>query len=253
MKTSAPALLAFSGLAALAGFASHASAGTMMTKPRYAIIESLKVVPDDGDLNPDGFAYRVEGRIFAGNSPCLARGVRVGLRTRTQSGVIHVAPYRQDRLFGRGARPTCDDLYAPVYRDVAMTVRGQSSQTSDVVIHSVGAYGNDVSARSLLASTSESLASPSAPATLTGVFTRVMGAGGESTGLALQLADGRLVEIDLPTQVLQALPGPQAGLDALDGQTLALTGLYETRTGVESPSRQVLVVQSLILSGPAAP
>lgn len=72
-----------------------------------------------------------------------------------------------------------------------------------------------------------------------GVLTRVVAMGGETTGTALTKNDGTRVEVDLQTNGLQAR--------FVEGRTAEVTGTLQKVTGVEIPERTVLVVASLRL------
>jgi hypothetical protein len=67
-----------------------------------------------------------------------------------------------------------------------------------------------------------------------GVATRIMAIGAESTGLAVEDAQGELTEIDFMS--------PSMASVFVEGWTLELYGRFESVRGVEIPSRQVFFV-----------
>jgi len=71
---------------------------------------------------------------------------------------------------------------------------------------------------------------------LEGSLTRMMAIGGESTGYALQLADGSLVEIELAGEFIR---------EFVEGQAVKLAGNYKTVRGIAIPVRQIFVVKSM--------
>lgn len=77
------------------------------------------------------------------------------------------------------------------------------------------------------------------PQTYQGAFVAVAAIGAESTGHALQLADGTLVELDLVAHGLQARFS--------EGKRAEVTGRIKEVTGVETGTRKVLVVETLTL------
>jgi hypothetical protein len=74
-------------------------------------------------------------------------------------------------------------------------------------------------------------------ATYQGSLQNLMAIGGETTGYGLQLADGRIVELDLRTNGFENL--------FVDGARFEVTGRMTTVQGVEIPTRKVLVVTSM--------
>lgn len=73
---------------------------------------------------------------------------------------------------------------------------------------------------------------------LTGKLDAVMAIGGETTGYALVFADGSQVEVD-------ATPAIIAQLADLLGEEVDLTGNVEHRTGVEIPTRRVVMITTI--------
>lgn len=72
---------------------------------------------------------------------------------------------------------------------------------------------------------------------LTGSFVRHSAIGGESTGYALETADGELIELDLATNDLEDLFEESA--------TVRVDGHYAKISGVEIPARTVFVVEAV--------
>jgi hypothetical protein len=211
-----------------------ATTASAQARSQPSIITNVKISPVNGGINPDAFAYRIEGEILAGGNACEARGVKVGL-AQSGRGVVHLTPYKQAP---RGAPRACIRLYDPVYVKIAVTVRGFSSRTQEIVLDNVDELGQSESLTQLLAD------QDAGGEELTGILTRVLAIGGETTGIALALEDGSLVELDLAANALL-----ERG-QALEGETVRVKGRYTTVHGVEIPSRQVLVVDGLSAAAP---
>jgi len=71
---------------------------------------------------------------------------------------------------------------------------------------------------------------------LEGTLTRMMAIGGESTGYALLLEDGSLVEIELGADLIT---------NFVEDQKVSVAGTYKTIRGIAIPVRQVLVVKTM--------
>lgn len=191
------------------------------------IIETVDVVPVNGGINPDAFAYDVTARLLVGGNSCEAQSVKVSLVESRKRGIVSLTPVK----VRSGAVRICPRIWMPVYRTVKTTVRGLGSQVADVVILNVGTRGTTTSVSALLADDAE--------VSLTGYLDQVMAIGGETTGTALVLASGETIEIDLATNNLDR------SLASILGTEVTVHGVYKTVTGVEIPTRRVLEVTSL--------
>lgn len=72
---------------------------------------------------------------------------------------------------------------------------------------------------------------------LDGTLTQIMAIGGETTGFALMLTNGNLIELDFATPALRAA--------FVEDNRVNILGNYKTVRGVEIPVRQVFVVESM--------
>jgi len=214
-------------IAASAFALSTQARGQASTRP--ALIEDVKVTPENGGINPDAFAYKIEGRILAGSNPCQARGVTVSVQQKKVRGIVHVIPQLKSP---RSAPRICTREWNPVYKPVKITIRGLHSKIEDVVIHNIGQLGAATSVKDIVAD--------GQTVSLSGRLERVMAIGGETTGIIIILDDGSQVEVDLATNNLD-----RSLADDLDTLTFKITGTLKTIYGVEIPSRQVLVAETL--------
>lgn len=192
------------------------------------IATQVDVQPVNGGINPDAFAYKITAKVLRGANKCEAKGVRVGLKQKLTDGVVDVTPMKRGAT---DAPRICTREWEPVYQTLSITVRGMRSNVDDVVVHNIDGLGTTTSVEALLVSTSE--------VTLTGYLDRVAAIGGESSGYALVLDNGDVIELDLATNNLDH------DTFQLEGQAIQVQGVYKTVVGVEIASRRVLEVSSL--------
>lgn len=193
-------------------------------KAASTIISDIEVTVANGGFNPDAFAYTIKASVFVGGNDCDARGVKASLRQSIEDGILNIVP---EMRRPKRAPVACPRVWMPVYRTVTVTVRGFQSRIDDVVVHNIGEFGARTSVADLI------------DVTVTGVLTQVAAIGGETTGFALYLADGTLLEVDLATHDLDRL------VLELDGAEVTVTGRYKTVAGVEIASRRVLEARTL--------
>jgi hypothetical protein len=107
---------------------------------KAAVIEALEVSPTIGGINPDVFAYVIEGVVEAGTNPCDAEGRKVSIHKKLVGGDLHVfalltkAPGEERRI--------CTLEYDPVLVPFEYTVRGYRSKVDQVVIVNVNRPGS---------------------------------------------------------------------------------------------------------------
>jgi len=70
------------------------------------------------------------------------------------------------------------------------------------------------------------------------VLTGIVAIGGETTGIVLETAQGRLE--------LQCDAAQRATLDGLKGQQVTIRGKLEIRPGVEMPERRIITVTEIV-------
>ena len=202
--------------------AAAAKPGTLPTT-----VQDVQVQNELSHGAPGQFAYRVSAKVLVGANPCEANGVSVDLVKRLDAGVLELVPTRH---IPPGPRPVCTREYLPVYRVVERFVSGRATDTQDVVLLNVMKLGTRTPVQEFLAT--------STTTSLDGVLEKIMGAGAESTGYAVELPSGESVELDLKTNGFE-----RRAID-LFGRGVTVKGTYKTVTGVEL-TRRVLEVTAL--------
>lgn len=199
---------------------------------REAPVSNVRVTVQNGGINPDAVAYDLSADALIAENHCLAQGLRVKLKTERKGRILTVTAV----ISGRARHQICPSVYQPIYRRVTTTVRAFASRTADVVVRNIEELGSDRTVADLLSADADL-------AQLTGTILRVMAIGGESTGTAIMLADGSVVEINLVDAGLA-----EWGMTT-DGAIVALTGRYVDVAGVEILTRRVLIVDSIRIAG----
>ena len=104
-------------------------------------VDELIVTPTNGGINPASSAYKVEGRIMVGANRCEASGVDAVIDQSRVGEKIH--------LIAKTLRPAmqhprvCTREFAPVYKNVAITILGDSNRMSNVIAKNVRQMGQD--------------------------------------------------------------------------------------------------------------
>jgi hypothetical protein len=117
-----------------------------LTRAGELVLSHVTVRPTNGGINPDAFAYDIKATVVAGSNACEAAANPVELRQQKIGGVIYVKAVH----LGRDGGVACTREYQPVTAEVAITVRGFSSDTTDVIIRNVDQLGADQKAESLV-------------------------------------------------------------------------------------------------------
>lgn len=195
-----------------------------------AVIEEIKVTPENAGINPDAFSYLVEAKVLAGSNPCTATGVKIQLSKRISVGALNLVARKR---LPQGPRPMCIQIWQPVYKIVKTRVTGFRSRTSKIFIHNLGEIG--------AVKTVDQLLQASQVISVKGIMTRVMAVGGETTGFAVMTSNGDYVEIDLKTN------GLHLRFEEFEERTVVVSGKMTKKTGVEIPVRNVLIAEDLRL------
>ncbi len=126
-----------------------------------AVLTKVAVTPTNGGINPDYFAYVINGDVLLGGNSCEAQGVTASLKSSAAiNGVVTVKAVLM-RPSNYGTR-ICPRLWAPVYKTLSLTVRGQHSQIRKVLIKNVNELGTLLDAADLTAQDEVVITSPSA-------------------------------------------------------------------------------------------
>lgn len=208
-----------------AGLLAGASAIAKPAQPTIADRVEVEADPKNSG------ALRIRARLLVGKNACDATGADVSFSRRVEDRVLTLTPVRTSNP----VRPKrCKETGRGLYRLVETKISAkEAAKSRAIVLENVERIGWGLDIRTLLAT-------PEDPgqATLTGVLERVAAAGGESTGYALELDSGELVEVDLATHSLSK------SFAAFEGRTTAVKGKFKTVTGTEL-SRSVLEAREL--------
>lgn len=107
---------------------------------KAAVVEALEVSRTLGGINPDAFAYVIEGVVETGTNRCAAAGRKVSLHTKLVDKDLHV--YATVTKAADEESRICTMEYAPVLVPVEYTVRGYRSKVDQVVIINVDRPGS---------------------------------------------------------------------------------------------------------------
>lgn len=198
--------------------------------PRFqeAIIEEVKVTQENAGINPNSFSYLVEATVLVGSNSCTAKGVKIHLSKRHQADSINLVGVKRMPF---GPSPICIQIWAPVYKKISTRITGTRSRTSKVFIHNVGEMG---AVKNL-----DQFLQPTQTTTVKGILQRVMSAGGESTGIALETSNGDFVELDLSKNDLQRR------LEQFEDRMVVVTGTMTRKAGIEIQERIILIADDI--------
>lgn len=205
-----------------------ATAAQAQSYYQEAVIEDVKVIPENGGINPDAFTYVIETKVLAGSNPCVATGVSVRLTQRRSAKALSITALK--RIPASNGR-ICPQVWSPVYQTATIRVTGIRSAAPKVLINNVGSPGTVKSLEQILQTNTQ--------LTITGVLTRVMAIGGETSGIAVVTRNGDHVEVDLSTNSLLEV------MDTLEGREVVIIGKMVKKRGVEIPERNILVATDI--------
>ncbi len=131
LLTSLVSAMAFSNIALasdahITSYADRIAAGA-------AVIHELEIIPIPAGINPDYFAYIIKGRVEIAGNPCMAMGRKVEMKVKNFGKIQFVFAELESKEFEK----LCTMEYAPVFVDVAKTVRGSHSNTDEIFILNV--------------------------------------------------------------------------------------------------------------------
>lgn len=108
----------------------------------------VEVKPVNAGINPQAFAYELNGRIMTGSNPCLAEGVDAFVKVEQEGEKLIVVPMisRPDRWDDR----ICTREFRPQYAKVTKDIRGFMNLTSEVIVKNVGAIGQNRDVQELI-------------------------------------------------------------------------------------------------------
>lgn len=129
-------LLSSCGVADTSSTLAHAGE----TTPREASLRAdFTVKPTNGGINPEFFAFVVQGYVMVGSNPCQARLVdhstfEISERQTDLGTIIDVVPINHMKPIGNRA---CTREFNPVYKKVTAEVRGERSKVVDIKVANV--------------------------------------------------------------------------------------------------------------------
>ena len=112
-----------------------------------AFFSTVEAKPVNGGINPTAFAYEISGTVRTGGNRCEAKGVTAKVKQVKVGTEIQVVPYLEKKS---EAPRICTREFMPQYQTVKITVRGMSTQVTDVIVKNVGQIGTDQNIEALL-------------------------------------------------------------------------------------------------------
>lgn len=106
------------------------------------IVTGVKFKGTNGGINPDFFATIITGSVMLGTNSCFGGGKDAKFEATQVGKEIHVRALLTSSL--SNIARICPMHYAPVFKTISITVRGDVNEIEHIVVENVEAMGKQV-------------------------------------------------------------------------------------------------------------